>query len=377
MRAAGLKLSVLDASAFPEPLGAELFSEPEAVMKRRAASLYEQYAESRAELQSGRLVLCINNDPGVNAHALPGVRDSVITINGGTCVRLRQLFQFAVLDRETFPEEPDEDTLIDAEKAKFGVEPHSLLEPADLALRAGQPSIDDYIHLFAPLPNTVRRRDLAQALYSAALDYVVLHETAHIVRQHKKYFDQGSAMRFSETLDDKYRLPSSQPSLVHIIEADADLTASHFGASSLCMGSETIEFWRGWAQDSAQAVELWLFAIAFALNLLDGWSDERDTRTWYPHPAGRVSLVLLQAAWSVSNESGIDEPRMKEILHEAHFRALMAWARLGLPTDIAMDRGRPFMEWDSWSQQAVQLYNEVQSTMYPADDPRLGDRRTS
>jgi len=371
------EFSVLDPSLFPEPLGAELFSEPEEFMRGRASSAYTTYSNVRTDQQYGRLLLYINNDPRVNAHAFLGGSDSLITINGGTCVRLRQLFQFVVLDRDTFPEEPGEVVILDAEAAKFGVDSHSLLEPADLAPRAGQPSVDDYIHLFAPLPNTLRRRELAEALYYAALDYLVMHEVAHIARQHADYFDRGRAIHFSETQEDKCCSPSEQPSLIHKIEADADLTACILSAPSLCVGSAAMEFWRGWAKDSAQALGFWLFAVGMTLSLFDGWSNGPDRRARYPHPAVRLALILMQAAWTVSNESDIDQSRMVEILREAHFRALMAWARLGLPSDIAMDRGRPFLDWESWSPQATELYNEVRDTMYPADELRPGDPQPS
>jgi hypothetical protein len=376
MREAGRERRVLDASLFPEPVGAELFSEPEEFMSSRAASAYATYSTVRASLPSGKLLFCIDDDPRVGAHAVPGTPDSLVTINAGTCIRLRQLFQFAVLDRESFPDEPGEEAILDAEEARFGVDPHSLLEPAELSPATGESSLDDYVHLFAPLPNTLQRRDLAQALYYAALDYVVMHEVAHIAREHASYFGRGKPIYFSETPEAGYPLRSARPELVLKVEADADLTASILSGPSLCVGDAAIAFWRGWAKDSPQALDLWLFAISMTLNLLDGWSEGPDRRSSHPHPAVRLALILMQAGWTVTAENGLDQSRLGETLHAAHFRALMAWARLGLPSDTAISRGRPFLEWEAWSSEVAQLYDEVRSTMYEADEGRPDDSRT-
>jgi hypothetical protein len=238
------------------------------------------------------------------------------------------------------------------------------LEPADLRPRL---SLDDCTHLFAPLPNTLQRRDLAQALYIAALDYVVLHELAHIARQHDRYCEGLSGLYFGETPRDGDRAPSKRPSLLRKLEADADLTAAYFSSHSHCR-SRSLQVWRGWAESPAEALELWLFAISMTISLFGGWSDGPRRRTRYPHPSVRLALVMAQASWSVAKENDIDEAHIQKTLRETFLRALMAWARLGLPSDIAMSRGRPFMEWDVWSAKATKLHKEIMKMMYPTDE---------
>jgi hypothetical protein len=366
MREAGLEYPrVLDASLFPEPLGAELFSKPGVFMREITLSTYATYWEVEPGLRPGRPRFCINQDPRVGAYALPNGSHPLITVNAGTFIRLSQLFNFVVLDREAFPEMPDETVVLDAERARFGVDPSSLVEPVDLDPRS---SVDDCIHLFAPLPNTLRRRDLAQALYIAALDYVVLHELAHIVRRHDRFCEGPNGIYFGETPGGEYRPPSKLPALVRKIEADADLTAAYFSSHSYCR-SGNLDLWRGWAESTVEALELWMFAIWMTIGLLGGWSEGQHGRVWYPHPSVRLALILIEAC-TVAEEIDIDRDSMGKVLRAAYRRASTAWARLGLPSDIEMLRRRDLPAWERSLEQAAELHDEVMEMMRSAGESR-------
>lgn len=172
----------LDLSNYPRAIATEVFEDPLTFTTIQITKLGSQLSNTR--WRYGPIAVRLNSDPSANARAIPRRDGSVICINAGTCVRLRQLFTFAVCDEQVFPSIKKEKPFRDIETLRFGLDPTIVLKNADLSPRKLPASENDCVHLAAPLPPTRSRQALAKCLTIAAIDFISMHEFAHLSRKH-------------------------------------------------------------------------------------------------------------------------------------------------------------------------------------------------
>lgn len=344
---------VLDFSRYPDSTRSTLFEDPLQWMQIQIDKIRAQLSKAMA---SQPVFVAINSDPGVNAIAIPKPTYSLVSLNAGLCVRLRQLFQFAVADREFFPAVASERSVGDDLSLRFGLVPSILLERVNLAL-SPTASDDDYVHLYGPLPSTRERFELAHRLTTAAVDFVAMHEFAHIVRRHSVFLSQGQRIHFREVPDRASSI--AQGDIHQLLEVDADLKAAEICAVKFTSANNIKMAWGGWARTDHEALSYWLFAVLMTFQLLERWTPADNIEHFtHPEPAARLLTMMAGVCERID---GIAPDDFMRLLGTVIKSARLLWARLGLPLDgIAR-----FREMDQVGDLSTRLIGRYNSDFLP------------
>jgi len=320
---------------FPEYTREWVFARPLDFMRTQVEGLCAQL-EARGPLASVNVV--INSASRINAIVIPRKDFSVISLNAGALVRIRQMFHFAVSVEQVFPRRKNERLVADDECERFGVRPEILLQRVDLSLRARKASDQDYAHLFGPVPISVERFGLAQSLAVVAIDYIVMHEFAHIARNHVA-LSGGSRARpsFSEASRYTGALRTSirkTKDLVwrQLLEIDADNMGADLSSSKFIAPQIVDPCWHGWARTPQQAFELWAFAVLMTFQLFSGSTHKGSWRHQsHPPPTPRLVVLLTALHAHLEQDNHLSKAAMLRATTAAMSKARRVWAHLGLP----------------------------------------------
>ena len=325
--------SSLDPSGFPESIVEIIFAQPLELMRGRAES-YGSDEQNSSRLQP-RIKVAINDAPTVNAYAIPGGAYSIVSINTGTCIRLPQLMQHAVYNEEVFfkreTEHPLQPKLIADSLALTPAA--SILEPVDLTRDLRENSLA----IAAPVAPTVERHLLSRALTVAALDFLIMHEIAHIGRDQMRFYPTYYGKFFLEAdIPGSEHINNSDMLLSQLLELDADLGAARTAIRHHFHRDGSIaSIWDDWTDNKIEILYLLLVSLALAFFLLDSWSRKSGGPSG-SHPLPRVRLVMILA--SIADEimglelaSDLDEAI--SIVMGAQILAASVWRGLGLPEE--------------------------------------------
>lgn len=349
---------VFDYSRFPQGTSFTVFEEPLNWMK---IQIEKMLIGLEGDHHVGQICVRLSSDPSVNAVAIPRAERSILALNAGTCVRLRQLFLFTVDDQEVFPEFSEREHRIgDAETLRFGLSPEVVLQNADLSPKALANTDDDYVHLFGPFPTTRSRFALATSMATAAVDFIAMHEFAHLTRRHAELLPESTSSRlFYEGKGSDRPIVGLKHQLSQLLEIDADIIGAHLSAIKFTSSGTLTEAWRGWAKNPKEALRLWTLSVLMTFHLLDGWSDKTSGRRIHPHPAPRL-LTMLSALWErLPEDIQIEEP--DSLVAEVVASSRILWARLGLP----INRIRPFEKIDLVQDTTLRLIRDYNEKLLP------------
>jgi len=323
-----------DYSAFPNVTATEIFAEPIGYVDRQVKKMWRDYYRNQPDR---RIAIAINENPSVNAIAIPHGDPQVISLSAGMLVRLRQMFMFAACNADVFPRRRRSAVLGDARHLRFGVEATEVLKPADLALKGGLHSDNDYLHLYGPIPNTRARLGLGKSLTIAAIDFVSMHEFAHIARNHS-LLTPHSPRLFGEVTGNDSVVTEEEQVMRRLCEVDADQIGANLSMLKFTSAKTLAAAWNGWADDPAGGLRLWLVAVMMTLMLFEGWSSGPQAREDHPHPAVRLHLMMAAVLERLPKRLKISA--VLDLAREAVNAARTLWVGLGLP----MDRMRLFLD---------------------------------
>jgi hypothetical protein len=322
------KFGAFDPAGLPDAVVKAIFQEPLWLMRARLEQ-FRKIVESDHVLS--RIKFAINGAPTVNAFAILDPEYPLISLNAGFCVRVRQLMHHAVHNSEVlksrkieegFPKDAIEEALDLAPAA-------ALLQPVDLA--AGQDE-NAYFAMAAPLAPSKERFELAQTLTTAALDFIVLHEVCHILRNQGRFYENSHHLSFNEA---EAAGPTSENAqlLRQALELDADLAAGPENARQFGGGRGITPGWRKWTDDGLEVLGLWLLSLCLTFFLLDTWRENADPKL-STHPLPRVRLMLIMsivldniADWQLE----MSQRELFGFVVETHRQAAEIWNSLGLP----------------------------------------------
>lgn len=314
-----------DYSAFPDYTAKEIFSGQIGHVERQIKEIWHECYRDRP---NRRIAIAINGNPSVHAVAIHRSDPQIISLSAGMLVRLRQMFLFAACDERVFPRKSQKDILGDAKQLRFGVKAKEILKPADLALKGALHSDNDYLHLYGPIPYTHARLGLAKSLAAAAIDFVSMHEFAHIARNHGGLMPHSQRL-FSEASGIDSPVTEEERLVSRLCEVDADLTGANLSMLKFTSATTVAAVWNGWAKSPRDGLRLWLVAVMMTLMLFEGWSSGMRAREDHPHPA--VRLHLMAAALMERLPESVKIPDLSDFAREAVNAARMVWVGLGLP----------------------------------------------
>jgi hypothetical protein len=184
----------------------------------------------------------------------------------------------------------------------------------------------------------VERQRLANALTTAALDFLVMHEIEHILRNQIRFHGDLHQTFFLEAEVSEYKPLPDQIELQQLLELDADLSAAPESARQFTGAGKTIlPVWRSWTNDNVEVVNLWLVMLALTLFLFDSWSRKTGNQAKsHPPPWIRITVIVV-----IVSKQLVDW-QFAEGAEEAVTFALNAlrdaaeiWSGLGLPEESA------------------------------------------
>jgi hypothetical protein len=326
-----LECSAFEPIGLPDAVVRGVFTEPLWHMQGRVNQLWAAGVDLGPKIR-----VVINDMPTVGACAIPDTRYPVVTVNAGTCVRLRQLIYHAVRCKEVFTEREHETPFPDsAVEESLDLAPAtSILEPVDLTSGL---SDTHYFAMAAPLAPTAERQDLANALTIAAFDFLVMHEIAHILRNQVRFRGGGPLRLFPEGSSPAPALaPGGDIILEQLLELDADLTAGPETARQFAGGRDIPPMWERWTTDKFEILNLWLVSLALTFFLLDTWARKSGFPDSHPEPRDRLTMIMAMlaqefAGWHLTHtgEEGV------EFAMYAYQQAVEIWLKLGLPAESA------------------------------------------
>ena len=316
----------------PDAVIRGVFSEPLWLMQGRVNQMWRSIADLGPKIR-----VAINAKPTVGARAIPLADYPVITINAGTCVRLRQLMHHAVYSREIFPARASEEDFpeVPLQQGLRLAPAGDILEPVDLT--PGD-SDEDHFRLAAPMAPTAERQKLANALTVVALDFIVVHEISHILRDQIRFYRSRPRNFFLEG-DESGRPqdPEDDFMLLQLLEVDADLAAAPETARQFARGQDNPPMWQEWTDDKFEVLNLWLVSLSLTFFLLDAWARKSGNSKTHPEPRVRLSMIIAALAeqfseWELVHtaEEGV------EFAMYAYQQAVEIWLGLGLPPESSL-----------------------------------------
>jgi hypothetical protein len=317
------RFGLLDFSEYPEAIATTVFRQWIGFADDDIQKIWQDY---NSYVPSPRITIAVSAEPSVNAYAIPDDKVPIIALSAGALVRVRQLFMFAAHDTEIFPDAEERG----AGKSKWGgaIAPRDLLRRVDLAPIDRRRNDSSYVHLIGPVPPTPARLALAIALTKAAVDFVGMHEFAHLARNHA--LTTAEPARLFREVSAERRISEEAAELSQLCEVDADLIGGRLSVLKFIAAERLETVWQGWASDQRNALRLWIIALMLTFMLFNGWS-----RTFgggsHPHPAIRIHALLAGVLEQLSEH--VQVANVIDLAQEALEAARLVWHRLGLPAD--------------------------------------------
>jgi hypothetical protein len=320
-----------DPSGIPDFFIGTALRDPVALLDLHA----KNFSEGDARIPDPpKIRTAINTDPNINALAIKNGSRQMISLNLGMCIRVRQMMWQATYNTEVFRPRPTEQALrpelLAESAAKFS--PDWLLQPAILG-----PGLDQeaYYRLLNPVAPSVERIDLAMTLTRSALNFIILHEIAHLVRNQADFLPDRDSAFFMEVRD---TLPAEEDETValrRLLEADADMAAAEVAFRI----ARRNNIWADWTDDPLEGAALWIISVTLvfwlfqACNIAKGGDD-----LLHPPPLTRTMML---ACGTVDRMPGLDLLSTENVVPftvDALASAAAIWDSFGLSSEPSFSR---------------------------------------
>jgi len=284
---APISVAPFDPAGFPDFFVMSALQDPASLLDQRADSLWED--ERRDKLAATKIRTAINASPDINALALQNGALRVVSLNLGMCIRVRQMMWQATHNTEVFRPRPNEQALrpelLAESSSKFS--PAWLTQPVNI-----RPGLDDdaYHRILIPVAPSIERVQLAIALNRCALNFIILHEMAHIVRNQSAFLPGSRSAFFTEIRDN---LPAQaneeQIRLECLLEVDADIAAVDVAFSN---ANRSDDLWAGWTDSPIERAGLSIISIALVFWLFQACNISlMGADPLHPSPLTRIMML--------------------------------------------------------------------------------------
>lgn len=286
LAAAPISAGPFDPAGFPEFFVANALRDPLSLLNLHSDGAW---GLERDIPGASKIRTAINTSSSINALAFQNGAFRLVSLNVGMCIRVRQMMWQATHNTEVFKPRPDEQMLrpelLTESNSKFS--PKWLIEPI-----AVQPGLDDdfYYKMLTPVAPSIERVNLAVALTRCALNFIVLHEIGHLVRNQTPFLPGGQPALFMEMRHD-LPAPSNKKEIIvrRLLEVDADLAAVEVGFQTSDQGAAQ---WSEWTENPIEAAGLWIISVALVFWLFQACDTSVGSQS-HLHPSPLTRIMYL------------------------------------------------------------------------------------
>lgn len=330
--------TAFDPAGYPDLFIHHALEEPLTILQIHSEGIWN--AERENIPGATKIRTAINTGPSVNALAYRDDNFRLVSLNVGMYIRVRQLMWQATHNTKVFTPRPNEQELrpelLADSSSKFS--PKWLIEPVLI-----RPGLDDdfYLKMLTPVAPTVERVFLAETLTRSAMNFIILHEFGHVIRNQASFLPDRRSALFMEARQD-YSAPISEEDLVvrRLLEVDADLAA--IDLAFVLAGKESA-VWADWTDNPREAASLWIISVALVFWLFQACDTSLGSRAGlHPSPLTRIMTLAVFLADKIPGLNLLDADDIIPFTMLSIEAAALIWDDFGLSREPSFSKDAAF-----------------------------------